>query len=130
MLDRYAEIDPQVSLDLYSCVDVGTPGLSGVDNLYDNYRYVLPYMTKNFEQEFYVKFQAEILQTDGLYDQEKAFRVIPVWSEFRKERCRIGSLKVLPGFNYLWFTGNERRLMAAYCDVVKNTITKGRRSFP
>jgi len=130
MLAGYAEINPQVSLDLYSCVDVGTPGLSGVDNLYDNYRYVLPYITKNFEQEFYVKFQTEILQTLGLDDRDKLYRVIPVWVEFKNKRCRIGSLKVLQGFNYLWFTGNERRLVTAYCDVVKDTITKGRRDFP
>jgi len=55
ILADHHEINPQVSIDLYSCIAPGTPGLSGLDNLYDNYRYVLPYMTMNFEEERYVK---------------------------------------------------------------------------
>jgi len=124
---RDATINPQVSVDLFSCIAApGTPGLSCVDNIYDNYRYVLPYMTRNFEEEAYVKYLTVILQTDGLYDKEKACRVIPVWREFWKEECRIGALRVLTGFNYFRFTGKGD----AYCGIVKKTITKGRRDFP
>jgi len=87
-------------------------------------------MTRTFEQENYVKFQTEIMQSDGLDEQAKAYRVIPVWAEFEKNKCQILSLKHLTGFSYVSYIKNEPLLKKAYFKLVANQIIQGRREFP
>ncbi|XP_052811998.1 uncharacterized protein LOC128239414 [Mya arenaria] len=129
-ITRDANINPPLSVDLYSSIDVNKPGLQGLKALYDKYRYILVFVTRAFEYDNYAKFQNEIVQTFGLQSgSECAYRVLPVWREYEKSHSTIIALKCLPGFPYVWFV-SKPAMKRSYIDIVKTTVVKSRLEIP
>ncbi|XP_053408409.1 uncharacterized protein LOC128545978 isoform X2 [Mercenaria mercenaria] len=118
-----------LTVDMFSNIDAGKPGMQSLGKLHEKYRYILTYVTDNLASDKYCRFLQEILLTFGLQEANgKEDRVVPVFT--KNERCKILEISVIRGLQYFKFHSLNRFISDLYLKSVRNLVQDGRAKFP
>ncbi|XP_045207685.2 uncharacterized protein LOC123559713 isoform X2 [Mercenaria mercenaria] len=118
-----------LTVDLFSNIDAGKPGMQSLGKLHEKYRYILTYVTDNLASDKYCRFLQEIILTFGLQEANgKEDRVVPVFT--KNERCKILEISIIRGLQYFRFRPLNTFLSNLYLKSVRNLVQDGRTKFP
>ena len=99
-----------------------------IEGIFGKCRFVFVYVTNNLKEDELRLFQGEMCLTDSLLNEEKKWRVVPIWPEMdaRKTSSAPLMLTVLRGLNYWQFNLGAPENDCPYVSSLKKLIKRGR----
>ncbi|KAL4232790.1 hypothetical protein ACF0H5_007476 [Mactra antiquata] len=122
--------EENVTIDIFSDIDLGTSVFGNIESLHSKYRYILIYVSKDLVDDKKYRLLNEILLTIGLNDKShtptsKRDRVIPIFTA--KGKCGILELDIIHGIKY--YQRNDKR-SKRYISSIQNLLKSAREKFP
>ncbi|KAL3881539.1 hypothetical protein ACJMK2_027971 [Sinanodonta woodiana] len=102
--------------------------MRALETVFDRCRYIFIYVTANFTRDDVMRYFEEMILIDSLYDVQKRYRIIPIWTT--RNRIRIIELNILKGIKYWRFLEGETGINDLYVRNVRKVILEGREKYP